>query len=112
MELIGYPPAMKNHDDEENEWEDLCQQCGRCCFEKFENEDGTIFFTSTPCRYLDVVTRQCKVYERRFEINPDCIGLTPDLVRSLNWLHDKCAYRQTLGLKRRPGKPGNQTEDK
>lgn len=109
--LIGYSPAMENLDDHDNEWEELCLQCGRCCFEKYENEDGTIFFTATPCRYLDVVTRHCKVYDRRFEINPDCIGLTPDLVRSLNWLHDSCAYRRALGLKRRQGKPGTQCED-
>jgi uncharacterized cysteine cluster protein YcgN (CxxCxxCC family) len=93
---------MENNED--NKWEDLCLQCGRCCFEKIENEDGTIFFTATPCRYLDVVSRECKVYERRFAINPDCIGLTPELVKSLTWLHDECGYRSHFGLKRRPTK--------
>nr|WP_082002979.1 YcgN family cysteine cluster protein [Geobacter sp. OR-1] len=97
---------MTNCDSTEIKWENLCHQCGRCCFEKLENEDGTIFFTATPCRYLDVVSRQCKVYERRFEINPDCIALTPELVRSLDWLHDKCGYRSHFGLKRRQSKQG------
>jgi uncharacterized cysteine cluster protein YcgN (CxxCxxCC family) len=77
-------------------WENLCKRCGLCCFEKIENERGTIFFTQTPCRYLDVVTRECKVYERRFLINPECIKLTPELVREIRWLHDDCGYRQAL----------------
>lgn len=112
LRAIEYAPAMENIADPENMWEELCLQCGRCCFEKYENDDGTIFFTSTPCRYLDIVSRQCKVYERRFEINPDCIALTPELVKSLNWLHDACAYRKALGLKRRPGKPISSKKDK
>jgi uncharacterized cysteine cluster protein YcgN (CxxCxxCC family) len=82
-------------------WESLCEQCGLCCFEKIEDESGTIFFTSTPCRYLDVVTRECKIYERRFEICPECIELNEELVRELNWLHDDCGYRKALGLTRK-----------
>lgn len=84
----------------EQTWEALCEQCGLCCFEKIENENGTIFFTRTPCRYLDIVTRQCKIYARRFEINPECVKLTPESVRNLPWLHDKCGYMKALGLKK------------
>ncbi len=80
------------------DWETICKQCGLCCFEKIEEEDGTIFHTAIPCRYLDVVSRECRIYERRFEINPECIKLTEKLVRELRWLHDKCGYRQALGL--------------
>ena len=77
-------------------WEEHCRQCGRCCFEKYENDNGAIFYTPTPCRYLDVVTRHCKVYERRFTVNPECVQLTPELVRSLKWLHPGCGYRKAL----------------
>ena len=76
------------------QWESTCRQCGVCCFEKYENDNGTIFYTQTPCRYLDVVTRLCKVYNNRFTINPECIQLTPELVQSLKWLHPECGYRQ------------------
>ena len=85
---------------ESSAWEATCRQCGLCCFEKIEDEDGTIFHTSTPCRYLDVVSRRCRIYERRFSINPECIKLTEELVRRLHWLHDDCGYRQALGLSR------------
>lgn len=77
------------------DWESLCHQCGLCCFDKYESETGAIFYTQTPCRYLDVITRQCKIYEQRFIINPDCIQLTPEKVRSLKWLHRDCAYKRS-----------------
>lgn len=96
---------MKKSATQQEDWEKLCNRCGLCCFEKIEDESGAIFFTSTPCRYLDVVTRECRIYQRRFEIYPECVKLTEEMVRELNWLHDDCGYRQALGLRRRqPGK--------
>ncbi len=83
------------------DWETICEQCGLCCFEKIEGDNGAIFFTATPCRYLDVVSRKCRIYSRRFAINPDCVKLTEELVRTLPWLHDQCGYRKALGGKLR-----------
>jgi uncharacterized cysteine cluster protein YcgN (CxxCxxCC family) len=73
-------------------WEALCKACGECCLEKIEDERGTIFYTMKPCRYLDVETRLCKVYDKRFAINPDCVKLTPELVSTLRWLPGDCGY--------------------
>jgi uncharacterized protein len=81
---------------DQKEWEGICEQCGLCCFEKIEDEDGRIFFTSTPCRYLDIDTRQCKIYEKRFKIFPECVQLTPELVKDLKWLHRSCGYKKAL----------------
>ena len=92
---------MEFDGDNEQTWEAICEQCGLCCFEKIENENGTIFFTSTPCRYLDITTRQCKIYDRRFDINPECVKLTPETVRKIRWLHDECGYVKLLGSKNR-----------
>ena len=89
---------MNNCDDNEQGWEALCDRCGLCCFDKFEDDNGNIFFTQTPCRYLDIVSRLCKIYERRFEINPECVKLSPELVGSLRWLHEECAYKKALSL--------------
>jgi uncharacterized protein len=77
-------------------WEGLCEQCGLCCFEKIEDEEGRIFFTSTPCRYLDITTRRCRIYKKRFKINPECMELTPELVKELKWLHSGCGYKKAL----------------
>ncbi|HXE95375.1 MAG TPA: YkgJ family cysteine cluster protein [Dongiaceae bacterium] len=79
---------------EDPDWDSRCLQCGRCCFEKIEDERGTIFYTQTACRFLDVSSRECKIFERRFEINPDCVKLTPDLVKTLRWLPRDCGYRK------------------
>lgn len=81
------------------QWDSLCRQCGLCCFDKYEDEQGVVFYTQTACRYLDVVSRRCKIFEHRFEINPSCIKLTPELVRSLCWLPADCGYRQALASK-------------
>lgn len=74
------------------EWEQLCRGCGDCCFEKIEDERGTIFYTMKACRYLDLDTRQCRIYENRFIINPECIKLTAELVATLRWLPRECGY--------------------
>jgi len=84
--------------EKDDYWDSLCKRCGLCCFEKLEDERGTIFYTQTPCRYLDVATRRCKVFERRFEINPSCMKLTPELVSTLRWLPNDCGYRRVTAM--------------
>lgn len=78
----------------ESEWESLCDGCGRCCLEKLEDEDtGRIYFTHVGCRLLDAERCACKDYPNRSQRVPDCVRLTPDNVRTLNWLPPSCAYR-------------------
>ncbi|MFP4055665.1 MAG: hypothetical protein ACLF0G_02215 [Candidatus Brocadiia bacterium] len=50
----------------------LCEKCGRCCYAKLII-DGQIVYTPFPCPYLDEQTRLCTVYERRHELNPQCM---------------------------------------
>ena len=76
------------------EWEMLCDGCGKCCLAKLEDEDtGEIHWTSVRCRLLDVGRCRCADYPNRFSIVSDCIRLTPETVRSLSWLPQTCAYR-------------------
>lgn len=104
-DILRYPSVMADSNIMEYpDWETICERCGLCCFEKIEDDKGTIFFTKTPCRYLDIVSRECRVYERRFVINPECVQLTPGLVREIRWLHDDCGYRKYLKLKLRQTK--------
>lgn len=53
------------------EWELLCDGCGKCCLNKLEIK-GKIKFTNTRCRFLDCQNCLCKIYSRRFEKVPDC----------------------------------------
>jgi len=76
------------------EWESLCDGCGKCCLNKLEDWDtGEIYWTNIGCELLDCTTCRCKDYENRFEKVPDCIQLTPEMVRSIRWLPPTCAYR-------------------
>ncbi|ORE98663.1 YcgN family cysteine cluster protein [Aurantimonas sp. 22II-16-19i] len=76
------------------EWERLCDGCGRCCLNKLEDWDtGEIAWTNVACRLLDGERCRCGQYETRHEVVPDCVGLTPEAVRSLTWLPPSCAYR-------------------
>ncbi len=74
------------------EWEAICNKCGKCCYEKVDLGAGVIHYTDEPCVYLDTETNLCKVYDRRHEVEPDCISLTEHLVRNIHWLPEGCAY--------------------
>jgi uncharacterized cysteine cluster protein YcgN (CxxCxxCC family) len=76
------------------EWESLCDGCGRCCLVKLEDEDtGRIHATDIGCRLFDAGTCRCKDYPNRSSVVPDCVTLTPKDVRELPWLPPTCAYR-------------------
>ncbi len=76
------------------EWESLCDGCGRCCLAKLEDEDsGELFFTRVACRLLDHQTCRCRNYGRRTQLVADCVTLTADNITEINWLPRTCAYR-------------------
>ncbi len=76
------------------EWESLCDGCARCCLEKLEDEDtGKIYFTHVSCKLLDAGLCTCNDYANRSDLVPDCVRLTPENVRSLNWLPPSCGYK-------------------
>ena len=77
-----------------DEWEALCDGCGRCCLHKLEDEDtGAIAHTNVACKLLDTGTALCWDYRHRKAFVPDCLRLTPRLVGQISWLPDSCAYR-------------------
>jgi uncharacterized cysteine cluster protein YcgN (CxxCxxCC family) len=76
------------------EWESLCDGCGRCCLLKLEDEDtAEIHYTDIGCTLLDAGTCRCRDYARRQRRVPDCVRLTPEAVRTLPWLPPTCGYR-------------------
>jgi uncharacterized cysteine cluster protein YcgN (CxxCxxCC family) len=77
----------------QEEWEALCDGCGRCCLNKLEDEEtGVIEFTTIACDLLDGQTCRCTDYPNRRAKVPDCVQLTPEAVRTLDWLPHTCAY--------------------
>lgn len=76
-----------------NEWESLCDGCGKCCLHKLHYEDSDeIVFTRVACHLLDSQCR-CSNYDNRLEIVPDCLNLGPDNIHQTDALPDTCAYR-------------------
>ena len=56
------------------EWESLCDGCGKCCLNKIIDEDTEeLHFTTVACHLLHSKTCQCKKYEQRLKIVPDCV---------------------------------------
>ncbi|MCZ2722277.1 YcgN family cysteine cluster protein [Marinomonas sp. 15G1-11] len=86
--------TTKLEDMSPEEWESVCDGCGKCCLQKIEDiETREIFFTTLSCSQLNTKTCQCKVYDTRQEAVPNCITLTPKSIDEFEWLPDTCSYR-------------------
>lgn len=76
------------------EWEALCDGCGKCCVHKLQDEiTGEYQATNVTCRLLDRHSGRCSNYKQRKSLVPDCVRLTYDKVDRLSWLPSTCAYR-------------------
>jgi len=83
------------HKLNQQEWEALCDGCGKCCLNKLEDEDsGEVVLTRVACRLLDDQSCQCTQYPIRHQFVPECIVLKPDnLDTHAYWMPQTCAYR-------------------
>jgi uncharacterized cysteine cluster protein YcgN (CxxCxxCC family) len=76
------------------EWESLCDGCGKCCLHKLEDEEtGDVYPTNVACRLLDRRSARCKDYRHRHAYVPECVRLNPRTLASIDWLPSTCAYR-------------------
>lgn len=78
----------------DGQWEGLCSRCGACCFESRWTDTGWEQ-TDVPCTYLDGSTKECNAYGQRFEVEQDCIRVTPSVVLS-GILPSECSYNDEL----------------
>ena len=78
-----------------DEWESLCDGCGRCCLQKLQTDrEHLVRYTRVACRLLDVKTCRCSNYRQRNVLVPECITLDANSIDQYSWLPDTCAYRR------------------
>ncbi len=78
-----------------DEWESLCDGCGRCCLNKLEDIDtGELHFTNVACHLLDDTNCRCGDYPNRKQLVPECLVLDADSIHSSTALPSSCAYRR------------------
>lgn len=78
----------------EDEWESLCDGCGRCCVWKFEDEDSAeVLYTDIHCTLFDETACRCRDYAHRTIAVPDCLHIRNMEPHQYGWLPSTCAYR-------------------
>lgn len=76
------------------EWEALCDGCGKCCLHKLEDSaTGEVHPTNVACKLLDRRSGRCSDYRKRRLHVPECVRLTAAGLRKIDWLPVTCAYR-------------------
>lgn len=93
MDEIPFWKQKKLEELTKQEWESVCDGCGKCCLFRLEGEVGEYFTTNVICKLFDEATCQCTNYLNRQNIVPTCLVLNPELVRTLDWMPITCAYR-------------------
>ncbi len=78
----------------DQQWESLCDGCGRCCLHKIEDEDTQeLLYTRIACRQLDLSCLRCSDYPGRFKAVPECLNVRDLAPEQYRWLPVSCAYR-------------------
>lgn len=86
--------SKKLEDMNEDEWEAVCNRCGKCCLVKLQDEDSEeIYYTDIVCKYFDIENGKCCEYENRCKLVPECLKLDKNNVDKIAWMPKSCAYR-------------------
>ena len=90
------------------EWESICDGCGKCCLHKFIDDDEAqeaaptdvikdgeqIHYTNIVCGLLNTKTCTCTRYAERTKLVPDCVKLTKDNLDDIFFMPPSCSYRR------------------
>ncbi len=91
------------------QWEAICDGCARCCLHKFIDDETLeedfaptdhmkaneeIMYTNIACYLLNDKTCGCSQYQKRTELVPDCVTLTPENLANIFFMPPSCSYRR------------------
>ena len=74
------------------EWEDKCLQCGLCCHEKIIFNDLLVIDLDSYCEHYNPFTKQCLIYDTRFDESNRCNKVTLKLAMFSSALPSTCGY--------------------
>ncbi|MDA1370639.1 MAG: YcgN family cysteine cluster protein [Proteobacteria bacterium] len=78
----------------QQEWEQLCDGCGRCCLKKLSDEETEeITWTRVICRFFIEESSRCSCYSQRTELVPECLNVGQMDIGAAKWMPPSCAYR-------------------
>jgi len=93
-EAMNFWQSKKLDEMTTEEWESLCDNCGKCCLNKLEDEKtGEIHFTSAACNLINLKTCRCTRYAERTRLVPRCLDVRQLAADAFHWLPSTCAYR-------------------
>ncbi len=87
---------LKLSEMNQEQWESLCDRCGKCCYHKFitgRGKKSKVHFTRIACNLLDLKNGKCSDYQNRFQKESQCRRLTKNNIGRCDWLPETCAYR-------------------
>jgi len=85
-----------------DEWESLCDHCGKCCLLKLQSEEAeadeadSVYYTNVICNLFDKNDGHCTDYWNRETRVPSCVRLTQDNLEDLEWMPPSCSYRRIM----------------
>lgn len=98
--------SIENMNNEQ--WEAICDGCGKCCLNSFIDSDSEddfeptdslregeeLIYTNIVCQYLDTQSCYCTEYEKRTQFVPSCVQLTKENVKDIFFMPQSCSYRR------------------
>jgi len=83
-------------------WDDICTQCGACCYQRDRIGGELVVNKQAPCRYLDTAAQLCTVYDSRLKTCAECKQVTIFHALFSRYLPDDCGYVSKFRIWRRP----------
>jgi len=79
----------------DEEWELICDGCGKCCLVQLQDDDtDELFQTNVSCWLFDTKKCQCQSYSDRATLEPSCLIMDKEnIAASVEFAPATCAYK-------------------